>query len=409
MVATSARDAVMTTRVARCNTRVVIRAWLAVRHADTIPFVSAVLRFDIGRLDRAKRTGAGGARVPATIARTGVQVYTDQHGRTVREYRPPDAVFAEDSLATLGSIPVTEGHPPNGVTPANHRQLSVGHVSDAPPGKRKDADAEWLESSVVISDADTLRKVESGELTEVSMGYMADVVPESGIAPNGEHYDAVQKNIRFNHLALLKDGHARAGRGARLRLDGNQEPISMFVRNDDAASVAASPKLMVKVDGIDVEKGSDTHISLLERGREAEKKRADEATAALTAAQTELGTAKATIASHKPVDVNALVQDELAFRQSVLPALPKDYKFDGKTRDQVRADAVGPAVMADAAKLGSDAERSGYVAAHLKIKLDAASKAPPALHTPSVVVKDDEDKPAVDPARKAYLDSFGSK
>lgn len=372
-----------------------------------------VQRFDVGRLDRAKRTGAGGARVPASISRTGVQVYTDENGKVVREFRPPEAVFAPGSLATLASIPVTVGHPPGGVTPLNHRQVSVGHVTDAPPGKRNDGPVDWVDTAMVVSDAEALRRIDlppehPKALTEVSMGYMADVVPEPGVTPDGQHYDARQTNIRFNHLALLETGHARAGKGARLRLDGNQEP-TMFARTDDNSTPAQvqAHKQLVKVDGIDCERGGDTHISLLERNITAQTKRADDATTALTAAQTELGSAKATIASHKPVDVHQLVQDELDFRQTVLPALPKGYDFKGKPRDAVRADAVGPAVMADAAKLGSDAERSGYVAAHLKIKLDTAGKAPPALHTPSVIV--DEEKPPVDRSRKAYLDSFGSK
>jgi hypothetical protein len=376
-----------------------------------------VQRFDVGRLDRAKRTGAGGARVPATIARTGVQLYTDQHGKPVREYRPPETVFAAASLDTLGSIPVTEGHPPMGVTPLNYRQLSVGHVSDAPPGRRSDGGVEWLETAVILSDATTLRKVEAGELAEVSMGYLAEVEPTPGVTPAGEHYDAVQKNIRFNHLALLRDGHARAGSGARLRLDGNQEP-DMVIRADDNSTPAAAPSAAhrprVKVDGIDCEVGSDTHVSLLERNIASEKKRADEATAALTAAQTELGSAKATIASHKPVDVNALVADELAFRSSLLPILPKadgkPYDFTGKTRDAIRADAVGPAVMADAAKLASDAERAGYIQAHVKLKLDAAGKAPPALHVPTVTTTDaaDPTKPKrVDKRADAYKASWG--
>lgn len=378
--------------------------------------VQPVLRFDIGRLDRAKRTGAGGARVPATIARTGVQVYTDQNGRTVREYRPPDAVFAQTSLDTLGAIPVTEGHPAGGVTPSNYRNLAVGHVSDATPARRSEGAVEWVETAIVVSDADTLRKVESGELVEVSMGYEAEVIPQSGVTPEGEHYDAIQRNIRFNHLALLKDGHARAGRGARLRLDGNQEP-TMFVRADASTEPAVAPKQRIKIDGIDCEQGSDTHIQMLERSRDAEKKRADDATAALTAAQTELGTAKATIAAYKPVDVNALVQDELAFRQSVLPALPKvdgkPYDFTGKTRDQVRADAVGPTVIADAAKLASDAERAGYIAAHLKIKLDSAGKTPTStvtkpLHVPTEVVTDSTKPKFTDKRADAFTASWGA-
>jgi hypothetical protein len=359
--------------------------------------------------------------VPASVSRTGVQVYTDERGRTVREYRPPEAVFAPESLDTLGSIPVTVGHPPSGVTPQNYRQLSVGHVSDAPSGRRSDGPVEWLDTAAVVNDEATLKRIElpptdPNALVEVSMGYLADVVQESGVTPSGDHYDAKQTNIRFNHMALLPQGHARAGSGARLRLDGNQEPIAMLVRHDDNTSAAATPKTLVKVDGIDVEKGSDTHISLLERAILAQTKRADDAVTALTAAQTELGTAKATIAAHKPVDVNALVQDELAFRQSMLPGLPKGtdgkpYDFTGKSRDAVRADAVGPAVMAEAAKLGSDAERSGYVAAHLKLKLDAAGKAPPALHTPSVITDQSDPnkpKPKVDKRLDAYNASWGT-
>lgn len=371
--------------------------------------MAAVQRFDVGRLGRAQRTGAGAARMPATIARTGVQIYTDSAGRTVREYRPPEAVFATDSLATLGSIPVTVGHPPQGVTPQNHRQVAVGHVSDAPPARRSDGPVEWVDATVVVSDGEALRKVDAGELTEVSMGYLADVVPEKGIAPDGQHYDAVQKNIRFNHLALLQDGHARAGSGARLRLDGNQEP-TMFVRHDDNQTPAQTPKTLVKIDGIDVEKGSDTHLSLLERAIAAEKKRADDATAALTAAQTVQGELKAKLdaAEKKLAEVNVpkLVQDELDFRSQLLPILPKQadgkpYDFTGKTREQVRADAVGAAVMAEAGKLGSDAERAGFIQAHVKMKLDSAGKTLPALHTPTQTPKQDSEQPKKIPDKRA--------
>jgi hypothetical protein len=371
-----------------------------------------VQRFDVGRLDRAKRTGAGGARVPASVSRTGVQSYTDQYGQLVREWRSPEEVFSQESLDSLGSIPVTVGHPPSGVNALNHRQLSVGHVSDAPSGRRPDGNVEWLETAAVVSDAATLRRIELPStdptaLVEVSMGYLAEVIPGPGVTPAGEHYDARQTKIRFNHLALLADGQARAGSGARLRLDGNQEPI-MVIRADDNATVTAASRPRVKVDGIECEQGSDTHVQMLERNTATQTKRADDATTALTAAQTELGAAKATIAAYKPVDVNALVQDELAFRSSLLPALPKGYDFASKTRDQVRADAVGAAVIADAAKLGSDAERAGYVAAHLKIKLDAAGKAPPTLHVPSAIVVDPNRPKRVDKRADAYGASWGA-
>jgi len=364
-----------------------------------------VQRFDVGRLDRAKRTGAGGARVPASISRTGVQVYTDQQGRTVREYRPAETVFAAESLATLASIPVTVGHPPMGVTPLNHREVSVGHVTDAPPARRGDGPVEWVDTAVVVSDGNTLRRIDTGELTEVSMGYLAEVEASSGVSPAGEHYDAVQKSIRFNHLALLEDGHARAGSGARLRLDGNQE-LDMFVRADDNTTPAAR---LVKIDGVDVAHGSDTHVQMLERQIVTQTKRADEATALAQVKDAEIGTLKAKVdAILPPPNVEQLVADELAFRSKMLPLLPKSYDFAGKSRDDVRYDAVG-AEAAGKIRALPEGQREGY----LQAKLDErASGRTQSLHVPSPIAgdtKEDADESPFARSRKAYLDSFGSK
>lgn len=383
----------------------------------------AVQRFDVGRLDRAKRTGAGGARVPMSLSRTGVQTYTDDSGNTVREYRPPAEVFKQESLDSLASVPLTVGHPREGVTPRNHREVSVGHTTDSAPSRRPEGSVEWVDTAGIVSDASTLARVDAGELAEVSAGYTADVIPQKGVAPDGQPYDALQTNIRFNHVALLPPGHARAGSGAKLRLDGNQEP-TMFVRHDDNSSTAQSPKVTVKVDGIDVEKGSDTHLSLLERSIATLTKRADDAETALKAAQTAQGELQAKlIESDKKlaaINVPQLVADELDFRSKLLPILPKGadnkpYDFTGKSRDQVRADAVGPEVIAEAAKQGSDAARDGFISAHVKMKLDAAGKQQPGsrstpLHTP--VKTDAAEETATQPKFRdkradAFQASFG--
>lgn len=359
-----------------------------------------VQRFDVGRLDRAKRTGAGGAKVPASIARTGVQVYTDANGNTVREYRPADEVFSQASLDSLGAIPVTVGHP-GSVTASNWRAHARGHVSDAPPARRDEGPLAWLETNVVVSDADVLSRVASGDLVEVSMGYTADVVPERGVAPDGQHYDAVQRNIRFNHLALLEDGRARAGRGARLRLDSNGNQAMKFDSNDGAKRV--------KVDGIDCEYGSETHVQMLERRAELASKRADDAAAALKTAETEVGSLKAKLdAVPQPQNVEALVAAELAFRADMLPLLPKEYKFDGKSRDDVRYDAVGADVAAKIRAL-PEGQREGYLLAKLE---DARKAADRPTHAPARKADAvDANAPAkFDPYaayKKAHADSYG--
>jgi hypothetical protein len=139
--------------------------------------------------------------------------------------------------------------------------------------------------------------------------------------------------------------------------------------------------MKVKIDGIEYDVGSSSHIQALERQVATATARADKAEADAKAAAEALGKAQAKadaldgeVAKLKALDVNALVQDELAFRAQIAPALPQGYAFDGKSREQVRADAVGAEVMAKAEKL-PEAARPGYIQARLEDKL-AASAAP---------------------------------
>ncbi len=320
--------------------------------------------------------------MPASVARTGVQVYTDAAGREVREYRPPEEVFAAESQASLAGIPVTIGHP-GAVDSTNWRKHAVGHVSDAPPSRRPDGASEWLEAGVYVADGSTLDRVERGDLVEVSMGYTADVVPQAGTAPDGTRYDAVQKNIRFNHLALLQDGRARAGRGARLRLDSNGDEMAL---KQDGADVRR-----IKVDGIDCDFGSETHVQMLERRSEQAAQRADAAGAKVTALEAEVGSLKAKLdAVPAQPDVSALVQDELAFRDGMRALVGKDYKFDGKSRLQVRLDAVGADVAAKVQAL-PEGQREGYLQCAIDAKVAAADRP---THAPTGAVTKTDSAPA---------------
>jgi hypothetical protein len=365
--------------------------------------MALVQRYDIGRLSKATRTGAGGARVPASIARTGIQVYQDANGNTVREYRAPDVVFDPAALASLASIPVTIGHPGK-VDARTWRRHAVGHVTDAPPTRRADEatpGVEWVDSAIVVQDAAALDRIDREDLVEVSMGYLADVVAEAGVTPTGERYDAVQRGIQFNHLALLPAGKARAGSGARLRLDGNEVALG-----DEEIHVGDRK---IKVDGVEYDFGSESHISALDALLARSAQQLGELKAKFDAQESEL-------AKLKGVDVNALVQDELDFRVAILPALPKGangeaYSFAGKTRDQVRADAVGAEVMAKVAKL-PEAERPGYITFALEQRLAEIAKGAGATRErkPLHVVKRDEDKekpaPKADPILDAYNKSW---
>lgn len=182
-------------------------------------------RYDSAPLGQVERTPQGGIRVPATLTRTGVFTYIEPDGTVRREYRSPEEVFSAQSIATLRGAPVTNQHPPGDrVDAVDWRQKAVGHAGE---DIRRAADGRHLEGTLYVQDAAAIRAVESGERTEVSLGYDQDYVPEPGISPEGEAYDGRQTNIRHNHIALVRKG--RAG-SAKLRLDGNEDPEIANVR-----------------------------------------------------------------------------------------------------------------------------------------------------------------------------------
>lgn len=173
-----------------------------------------VQRLDTGRIGRVRKTPQGGLRVDAALTRAGVFVYLGPDGQEIREYRPPDEVFKEDSLATLASAPVTNLHPPSMVEPSNFRRFAAGHVSDT---VRKDENK--VAAELVIQDAALISAVEKRVRTEVSCGYSCRVDDIPGVTPDGEPYDRVQRDITYNHVAIVPKG--RAGAEVSLRLDSN--------------------------------------------------------------------------------------------------------------------------------------------------------------------------------------------
>ncbi len=151
------------------------------------------------------RGTAGQLRVRARIARTGVLTYPHQ-----REYRSESEVFDAKSLATLEGAPVVLPHDHRDfVTSADWKRKSVGHVTDV------SRDGDFILGTLVISDGDAIDAVERGELVELSAGYLSSVDPTPGTF-DGESYDVVQRSIKYNHVALLPRGAARAGRDVRI-------------------------------------------------------------------------------------------------------------------------------------------------------------------------------------------------
>jgi uncharacterized protein len=174
-----------------------------------------VLRYDFqsNSTSKAEWTPEGFLRVQARATRTGVLVYKTSDGETVRELRLPEEVFAPESMNTLAMKPVTNDHPDTLLNPETAASHTVGFTGE----QVKQAQGKYLDIPVVVTDKRALEDAKDGKV-QVSPGYSCELEEKSGKF-EGEHYDAIQRNIRYNHLAIVKRG--RSGPEVCLRLDSD--------------------------------------------------------------------------------------------------------------------------------------------------------------------------------------------
>lgn len=239
-----------------------------------------VKRFDLSEIGQAEITDQGFMKVPGFATRIGVFTYRTPDGSIRRELRHPDDVFDPASLATLKNVPVTLEHPPEMVNPGNIDNYIKGYCTE-----KIGVNRDLVEAELIITHQAAISAINDG-IRELSSGYIADLEEESGVY-NGAPYDYRQRNIKYNHLALVKKG--RAGPEVRLRLDSEDaimhndgEPMElkkvkigdyecempmgaamivedMFDRYDEMKAKGAEMEKM-KEDGVDLDKPVDASI-----------------------------------------------------------------------------------------------------------------------------------------------------
>lgn len=215
---------------------------------------NTVRRFDFRPLEKAIKTDNGFLKAPVFATRVGVFIYTKADGSTIREYRPPEEVFNKDSMSSLAGVPLTNRHPVAMVTSKNAKKLSVGYTSDM-----VEKDTIFVKTSVTVTDESMIKEIETEGIDQVSCGYSCDLEFTPGETPDGERFDAVQRNIRYNHLAVVDRG--RAGPEVKLKLDADdaileeqeyRKDINQQPKRKDVMS-----KATVKLDGVGYEVESD--------------------------------------------------------------------------------------------------------------------------------------------------------
>lgn len=213
-------------------------------------------------------TDEGFIKARAIVTRTGVFLYKNADGTIRKELRHPDDVLQNDSLDSMKMIPMVNGHPAERlVNSENAKRLSIGYT-----GETVDKEDPFIVANLVVTDANAIKEILSKEKVQLSLGYTVDLEPEQGFY-FGEPYDFRQRNIKYNHLALVDT--ARAGPEARIALDG--EDAEEYQK--EGAIMAKTKK--IKIDGeeymVDNEVGEKVESMIEQKERLLKEKDALEA------------------------------------------------------------------------------------------------------------------------------------
>ena len=191
------------------------------------------------------------------VARVGVQTYYLPDGTERREFRPASEVFKPDSLASYQGKPITLGHV--FVNSDNAKEVVVGAVSGS-------AMREYSNVIVPLTvyDKESIEKAKNGIAGELSVGYSTVDVESKGWGSNetgeykldGEYqsqdeipsdwvrFDALQTEIKVNHVALVYKGRAQV---AKLNFDAQQE--NPYTTDVDINKEDKQEMIKIKLDG----------------------------------------------------------------------------------------------------------------------------------------------------------------
>lgn len=327
--------------------------------------------FDRLPLEGVRITADGYLTATAKVARTGIQEYAgyevdpdNKHGlrdkAIVKIYRPADQVFSDAALRSFAHRPMTNDHPPVLVTADNWKQYSIGTTGDEVDAR----DGKFVRVPLAVMDGAAIKDIQDGK-RELSMGYQTILAFDAGTTPEGEEYDAVQTDMRMNHLAVVH----RARGGDKLKIGDHKPQGDRLMQTK-----------IVTVDGLQVETTDAGAIAIDKlKGIIASQDAANQTVLAAKDAEIarlngELATKDAAIeAANGKVLNDAALDARVAVRAKLIgdaAAIAPDVKLDGLSDDAIRT-AVVTKALGDAAVAGKP---QSYVDARFDILVeDAAS------------------------------------
>jgi hypothetical protein len=149
------------------------------------------------------------------ISQVGVYPYsgaqlgrTDQPDKIFQVYRPAEELSRPETMDSFRLVPVIDDHVMLGEGALAAEDKGVAGVL----GDKVTFVGDTLRTNVKIFSKTLAQKIKAGK-TQLSLGYRATYDFTSGVY-NGQAYDAIQRNLRGNHIALVDNG--RMGPGVRV-------------------------------------------------------------------------------------------------------------------------------------------------------------------------------------------------
>lgn len=365
-------------------------------------------------LDAPKRTKDGFLAVRAKAARAGLYDYSalevggTERGfkatDTVKVYRPADEVFASDSVASFLAKPVTNDHPSVPVTADNWKD----HARGVNMGALRDGD--YLAFDLVIMDAALIADIDAGK-RELSNGYSCALDWTAGTTPDGQAYDAVQRNIRGNHIAVVDKG--RAGSECAIKDNKDSNGGNLFSACDAnplaISGLNGEPKMKIMLDGLHVDLTDADAVKAAFDKKDGVIAAKDSEIATVQTEKAALATDKATLEAENAtlkaqiVDL-AITPAKLRDAAKAYQAVTDKAKALGVTvTDEMDEAAIQKAVVD--AKLGDIAK--GWTAEQIAVSFATLAKdvkAPEEVVVPLInAAKVNDAASAVEAARKARL------
>lgn len=290
------------------------------------------------------------------ITRPGVFPYIGDDGQMQMEAKLPEDLFSEKTILSAVAKPITDDHPTELVNAINYQKYAKGMThTDATVKNNK------LVISFTITDGATIKKIKDGK-RELSIGFSADVEKETG-SYGGAKYDAIQRNMEINHIAIVDQGRA----GPTVAIRGDSAAYMADENQIDKSGGNNMPKIKIDSKDYEVDPVVKARVDALEAQVEVNKDKAaqlDTVTGERDALQTQKTQLESDLAAEKEKTptldaLDQMVTDRMdlvakaktfigdtfdaakktdrAIKEEVIVSVNKDFKGDGKSDDYVNA------------------------------------------------------------------------